>query len=42
MAVDKDIAAAVLDEIGDGHVVIIDIVQDELTRRDPQGCADAA
>jgi hypothetical protein len=33
MAVDKDIEAAVLDEIGDELVVIIDIVQDELTRR---------
>jgi hypothetical protein len=33
MAVDKDIEAAVSDEIGTDHVVIIDIVQDELTRR---------
>jgi len=33
MAVDKDIEAEVLDEIGKNHVVIIDIVQDELTRR---------
>lgn len=33
MAVDKNIEAAILDEIGNQHVVIIDIVQDELTRR---------
>lgn len=33
MAVDKDIEAAVVDEIGDDPVVIIDIVQDELTHR---------
>jgi hypothetical protein len=33
MALDEDIEAAVLDEIGDTRVVIIDIVQDELTRR---------
>jgi hypothetical protein len=33
MALDKDIAAAVLNEIGNDRVVIIDIVQDELTRR---------
>ncbi len=33
MAVGRDIEAAVLDEIGDDRVVIIDIVQDELTRR---------
>jgi len=33
MAVDTDIEAEVLDEIGDDHVVIIDIVQDELNRR---------
>lgn len=33
MAVDQDIEAAVLDEIGNDSVVIIDIVQDELTRR---------
>ncbi len=33
MAVNEDIEAAVLREIGDDQVVIIDIVQDELTRR---------
>ena len=33
MAVDEDIEAAALDEIGADSVVIIDIVQDELTRR---------
>jgi len=33
MAVDKDIEAAVLDETGNDRVVIIDIVQDELTHR---------
>lgn len=33
MAVDKNIEAAIFDEIGNQHVVIIDIVQDELTRR---------
>lgn len=33
MAVDEDIEAAVLDEIGADPVVIIDIVQDELARR---------
>ena len=33
MAVDAEIDAAVLDEIGKDPVMIIDIVQDELTRR---------
>ena len=33
MAVDEKIESAVLDEIGDDRVVIIDIVHDELTRR---------
>lgn len=33
MAVDEEIEAAVLDEIGGEHVVIIDVVQDELTHR---------
>jgi hypothetical protein len=33
MAVDERIEAAVLDEIGDDPVMIIDIVHDELTRR---------
>lgn len=33
MAVSQDIEAAVLDEIGNERVVIIDIVQEELTRR---------
>jgi hypothetical protein len=33
MALDEDIEAAVLDEIGDDRVMIIDIVHDELTRR---------
>jgi hypothetical protein len=33
MAVDEGIEAAVLDGIGDDHVMIIDIVHDELTRR---------
>jgi hypothetical protein len=33
MAVDEGIEAAVLDEIGDDPVMIIDIVHDELTRR---------
>jgi hypothetical protein len=33
MAVDEGIEAAILDEIGDDPVVIIDIVDDELTRR---------
>ncbi len=33
MAVDQQIEAAVLDEIGNDRVVIIDIVQDELTHR---------
>ena len=33
MAVDGEIDAAVLDEIGNDPVMIIDIVQDELTRR---------
>jgi hypothetical protein len=33
MALDEDIEAAVLDEIGDDPVMIIDIVHDELTRR---------
>lgn len=32
MAVDKNIEAAIFDEIGNQHVVIIDIVQDELTQ----------
>jgi hypothetical protein len=33
MALNEDIEAAVLDEIGDDRVVIIDIVHDELTHR---------
>lgn len=33
MAVDEGIEAAVMDEIGDDPVMIIDIVHDELTRR---------
>lgn len=33
MALNEDIEAAVLDEIGDDRVVITDIVHDELTRR---------
>jgi len=33
MAIGEEIEAAVLDEIGDDHVVIIDVVHDELTRR---------
>jgi len=33
MALDEKIEAIVLDEIGNDHVMIIDIVQDELTRR---------
>jgi hypothetical protein len=33
MALDEEIEAAILDEIGDDHVMIIDIVHDELTRR---------
>ena len=33
MALDEEIEAVVLDEIGDDHVMVIDIVHDELTRR---------
>ncbi len=33
VALDEEIEAAILDEIGGDHVMIIDIVQDELTRR---------
>jgi hypothetical protein len=33
MALSEEIEAAVLDEIGDDHVMIIDVVRDELTRR---------
>ncbi len=33
MALDEEIEAVVLDEIGDDRVMIIDIVRDELTRR---------
>jgi hypothetical protein len=40
MAVDKDIEAVVLDEIGNDRVVIIDIVQDELAYR--AGISDTA
>jgi len=33
MALGEEVEAAVLDEIGDDHVVIIDVVHDEVTRR---------
>lgn len=33
MALDEEIEAAVLDEVGDDRVLIIDVVNDELTRR---------
>jgi len=33
MALDEEIEAVILDEIGDDHVMIIDVIHDELTRR---------